>query len=934
MNKQFTKPLITLFLCLVVLGFTNPAGAQFYANPQDSLTLVEFQRAMMEKGWPQFWDTTKPVEEWRGAYLDYITGEGANAAGRIKWVDINGNWFSPSFTTDSLPACINILRTMDSLESVAFNNFELKYLPEEICELSNIETLSLGYNSFTEIPSFIGRLNNLQQLFLNSNQLTDLPDELSGLTNLTHLTLSSNKTLTKIPDVVTKLPALIKLIVYYSPITTLPAEIKNLQHLEELRVNNCSLTSLPDEIGKLTSLKYLYAGSNQLTSLPEAIGNLQNLESIQVYLNNLTELPQSFSNLTNLQGIQFYNNRFASFPACLATLPKLTGIKGENNQMEGSIPAELFNKTDLRLYVNNNNLSGNIAMQRNKKPSRLHIAGNRFTFKDLFFDNMTSADYAWLNEELRKLNYSIQPQQNIGTFRTFTPKAGESLSFGIDNNYDPAEGSVHTWYRLTRISGDNNPVQVATGETLTIGNFDPAADAGVYYCVVTHPGLSRVSLESNRVCVIGDTDAAPSLTAGNVLFRRGKDAMLYLTVSDDYTPAEEMVYSIPDTSRHFILRPDSLTNYPNNRYIFPKEGVLLASDTLEVSITDRAGNIASTKVVITMLPSENEPPQMDFPVIYMNFAFEPPSCIPELPDCNDVYYFASSTFLKNYVSDDFTSEGNLTYSVALNAISGTLPPDNIANVNLMDELTGEGLNTAKSLYVLVSAVSDIEVSVTLTVTDSEGGTNSQQIILKGIGLSTSPDAPNDLPQIAPIPDQVIERGTTAFPPLNLKDYITDDYLSFEELEITLYPRSLVATIQEDSLLYVSPLYPESVYVEHLVLSVRERSNLLSENIAEIIYRIEDTPLTAAIIITDGFSVSVYPNPAGEQVTVAFRLEKADSVSLSLIDMQGKTVCTPAKVECPEGTNAVPLDVSGLDKGIYFLKVEAGATTETIKLMVK
>lgn len=68
MNKQFTKPLITLFLCLA-LGSSHCIKGQFYANPQDSLTLIEFQRAMMEKGWPQFWDTTKLVEKWSGVTL-------------------------------------------------------------------------------------------------------------------------------------------------------------------------------------------------------------------------------------------------------------------------------------------------------------------------------------------------------------------------------------------------------------------------------------------------------------------------------------------------------------------------------------------------------------------------------------------------------------------------------------------------------------------------------------------------------------------------------------------------------------------------------------------------------------------------------------------------------------------------------------------------
>jgi hypothetical protein len=82
------------------------------------------------------------------------------------------------------------------------------------------------------------------------------------------------------------------------------------------------------------------------------------------------------------------------------------------------------------------------------------------------------------------------------------------------------------------------------------------------------------------------------------------------------------------------------------------------------------------------------------------------------------------------------------------------------------------------------------------------------------------------------------------------------------------------------------------------------------------------------------SISVSPNPANNQIKIAFRLIKAGTVSLSLIDMQGKTVCTPAPVEYPKGANAVPLDVSDLEKGIYFLKVQTGKVSETVKLMIE
>jgi hypothetical protein len=82
------------------------------------------------------------------------------------------------------------------------------------------------------------------------------------------------------------------------------------------------------------------------------------------------------------------------------------------------------------------------------------------------------------------------------------------------------------------------------------------------------------------------------------------------------------------------------------------------------------------------------------------------------------------------------------------------------------------------------------------------------------------------------------------------------------------------------------------------------------------------------------SISVSPNPATNQVTVDFRLEEAGTLRILLINMQGKRVRTPATSEYSKGANAVPVDVSGLEKGIYFLKIRAGEAAETVKLVIE
>jgi hypothetical protein len=82
------------------------------------------------------------------------------------------------------------------------------------------------------------------------------------------------------------------------------------------------------------------------------------------------------------------------------------------------------------------------------------------------------------------------------------------------------------------------------------------------------------------------------------------------------------------------------------------------------------------------------------------------------------------------------------------------------------------------------------------------------------------------------------------------------------------------------------------------------------------------------------SINVSPNPAREQVMVSFQLEEGGTVSLSLINMLGNTVRATAPSEYPSGANMATVDVSGLGKGIYFLNLQAGTNTETVKLVIE
>jgi internalin A len=209
---------------------------------------------------------------------------------------------------------------------------QLKELPLEIGQLSNLTSLILSYNQLTTLPDEIGQLSNLTSLILSSNQLTTLPDEISQLRNLTSLNLNSNY-LTALPDEIGQLTNLITLDLSSNYLTALPDEISQLSNLKALYLNYNYLTILPNEIGQLRNLITLYLSSNRLTILPEAISQLSNLTTLYLIINRLTTLPKGIGELRNLTSLNLSYNLLTTLPDEIGQLTNLRTLYLSDNQL-------------------------------------------------------------------------------------------------------------------------------------------------------------------------------------------------------------------------------------------------------------------------------------------------------------------------------------------------------------------------------------------------------------------------------------------------------------------------------------------------------------------------------------------------------------------------------------------------------------------------
>ncbi len=89
---------------------------------------------------------------------------------------------------------------------------------------------------------------------------------------------------------------------------------------------------------------------------------------------------------------------------------------------------------------------------------------------------------------------------------------------------------------------------------------------------------------------------------------------------------------------------------------------------------------------------------------------------------------------------------------------------------------------------------------------------------------------------------------------------------------------------------------------------------------------EDEPVSSACV--------VYPNPAGDQVFIRVFLNKAEQVSISLVDASGRLLAKPAVKGLTAGRQIITIDTKNLQAGLYFAEIKTGQTLTREKIIIR
>jgi hypothetical protein len=80
------------------------------------------------------------------------------------------------------------------------------------------------------------------------------------------------------------------------------------------------------------------------------------------------------------------------------------------------------------------------------------------------------------------------------------------------------------------------------------------------------------------------------------------------------------------------------------------------------------------------------------------------------------------------------------------------------------------------------------------------------------------------------------------------------------------------------------------------------------------------------------TLSVYPNPASDELNVSFEATNAD-YQVSILDLQGRVI-TAKTLQSLNGTSTVTFPVADMAKGSYIVTVVSNGITTTKNVVIK
>ncbi len=268
-----------------------------------------------------------------------------------------------------------------------------------------------------DLLSLVDKHSDLNILTLSNSELEILPNEICSLKKLRSLSIKNCPKIKFLPICFSKLKEIKTLKFIACKHNRLPKNIELISSLTNLNLSNQKYNSKTDwnllkKLGNLNSLVLSASLKSMKGCPPEEISDLKKLQFLYLDQNNLNKLPFRFFELRELLLLDISNNNFIEFPEVLIFLPKLSYLIIDA-KLANTLPIEIFEIDSLKdLKIRATNLQ-KYPLASNL--SNIFKIAHKYKFKHSFISMILDLtkypeqfDFLELNECIDLLNCEIE----------------------------------------------------------------------------------------------------------------------------------------------------------------------------------------------------------------------------------------------------------------------------------------------------------------------------------------------------------------------------------------------------------------------------------------------------------------------------------------------------------------------------------------------
>ena len=474
-------PITLLFCTLFIFG-------QVPTTERDAL--IALYNATDGANWTNNtnWNTAQPVSSWFGVTITTISGQS-----HVTAIELPNN--------NLIGAIPNGLDALTQLKKIVLkNNSLINQIPDDICNITTLEYINLGGNpTLTDyVPANIGNLTNLTYLSLYANNFSsELPSSFTNLTSLEVLSIGGNQFSNEILDVSS-----------FSNFLGFISIDGNLFSKIDLRNGNNQNFIFTDFTG-CPNLTCIFVDDATYSAT-----NWTGIDGSNTFVNNETECDALFvptterdalialynatdganwTNNTNWNTAQPVSSWFGVTVATVSGQSHVTEILFNNNNLNGSLPAEIGDLSELTNLdiVFNSLLTGNI-------PSQI---GNLSKLQSLsFWDNdFTGNIPSELGNCTSLTVLSLEDNQLTGNIPASFSNLTAMFSFWVNGN--KLSGDVPDifagWTDLFYFSIGNGNGTVNAHNDFT-GSVDLSNNTALSLCWVDNTMISSLNVQNGN----------------------------------------------------------------------------------------------------------------------------------------------------------------------------------------------------------------------------------------------------------------------------------------------------------------------------------------------------------------------------------------------------------------------------------------------------